>query len=215
MSESTSSASQAGDSADLRRSVAEGLAFAHTRLNADMGKTLEATSFLYALIELLSERGLVAIDELDERKNEVADRLSEQVAASGNGVMLQDPEYDKYAFDGEVEIDCAARVHLCHAACCKLTFALSRQDVQEGIVRWDLGRPYLVEQREDGYCTHLECDTLRCAIHPHRPVPCRAFDCRDDKRIWLDFEQRVPNPNITQPDWPRSEAPQGPGTSAA
>ena len=40
------------------------------------------------------------------------------------------------------------RVHLCKASCCRLPFALSRQDVEEGIVRWDLGQPYLIDQRE-------------------------------------------------------------------
>jgi hypothetical protein len=34
-------------------------------------------------------------------------------------------------------------------------------------------------------------------------VPCRAFDCRQDRRIWLDFEARIVNPLIERPDWPR------------
>ena len=68
--------------------------------------------------------------------------------------MFQDPEYDKYAFEHAAEIDCASRVHLCKAACCRLPFALSNQDVREGIVRWDLGQPYLIEHASDGYCTH-------------------------------------------------------------
>ena len=40
---------------DLRQEVAEGLLYAHSRLNANTGKTLEAASFLYALVELLSD----------------------------------------------------------------------------------------------------------------------------------------------------------------
>ena len=33
------------------------------------------------------------------------------------------------------------------------------------------------------------------------PLPCRGYDCRKDKRIWLDFEQRIPNPAVERPDW--------------
>jgi len=44
--------------ASLRREVTECLPYTHSRLNANTRKTLEATAFLYALVELLSERGL-------------------------------------------------------------------------------------------------------------------------------------------------------------
>lgn len=195
------------DTEELRKRVAEGIAYAHERLNAGTSRTLAASSFLYALVELLEERGLVSIEELDERKEAVADRLAEKVREAGDGVAIQDPEYDKYEFDAGVEIDCPSLLHLCQAACCKLPFALSRQDVREGIVRWDLGRPYMNEQGSDGYCSHLDRGTKLCSIRANRPVPCRAFDCRNDPRIWVDFEQRIPNPNIGRPGWPLSEKP--------
>ena len=196
---------------DLRRKMAEGLLYAHSRLSANTGKTLEATSFLYALIELLSEKGLISIDELDERKRAVGARLVEQLREKGTGVVFQDPEYDKYAFDNGVEIDCASRIPLCHATCCRLPFALSKQDVREGIVRWDLGQPYMIDQGADGCCNHLDRSARACTIWNNRPVPCRGFDCRKDKRIWLDFDKRIPNPAINQPDWARSLAAVGDG----
>jgi hypothetical protein len=37
-----------------------------------------------------------------------------------------------------------------------MNFPLSRQDVAEGIVKWDLESPYLIAQTEDGYCGHLD-----------------------------------------------------------
>ena len=83
---------------DLRHQIADGLLYTHSRLNANAKKTLEAASFLYALIELLEEKGLLSIEELDARKEVVAERLLEQYRQDGNGVMLQDPEYDKYGF---------------------------------------------------------------------------------------------------------------------
>jgi hypothetical protein len=187
---------------DLRQAVAEGLLCTHGRINANTRKTLEAASFLYALVELLEEKGLISIEELDERKRVVGKRLAEQFRQDGNGVMLQDPEYDKYSFEQGVEIDCANRVHLCHAACCRLPFALSRQDIREGIVHWDLGQPYLIAHNGDGTCCHLDPDSRVCGVWAQRPVPCRAFDCRENQRIWLDFEHRIINPEIERDDWP-------------
>jgi Fe-S-cluster containining protein len=196
-------------SADPRREIAEGLLYTHSRLNTNTRKTLESASFLYALVELLDEKGLLTIEELDERKMVVGKRLAEEFRQNGDGVMLQDPEYDKYSFQEEVELDCASRVHLCRAACCRLPFALSKQDIREGIVHWELGRPYLIAHNGNGTCDHLEAATTTCAVWANRPVPCRAFDCRKDERIWLDYEQMVLNPAVTQPDWPYCLAEEG------
>ena len=202
---------------DLRHQIVQGLLYTHSRLNANTSRTLEATSFLYALIELLEEKGLITIAELDERKRVVGQRLVDRLRQSGNGVLLQEPEYEKYTFEQAVEIDCENRIHLCKAACCRLPFALSKQDIHEGVVHWDLGQPYLIEQGEDGYCNHMARDTCHCTIYSHRPVPCRAFDCRKDTRIWLDFDQRIPNPALAQPDWPHclTETEPTPGQSEA
>ena len=110
--------------------------------------------------------------------------------------MFQDPEYDKYDFESEVKIDCDNRVHLCQATCCRLPFALSKQDIREGIVHWDLGQPYLIEHGADGYCSHLDRESAGLHHLADRPVPCRGFDCSNDKRIWLDFEKRIVNSDI-------------------
>jgi hypothetical protein len=59
----------------LRQEFAEGLLYIHARLSENTQTTLEAASFLYACIELLSEKGLLSIEALDERKREVAKRL--------------------------------------------------------------------------------------------------------------------------------------------
>ena len=60
----------------LRQEFAEGLLYTHSRLNANTSKTLESASFLYALVELLDEKGLISIEELDERKRAVGQRLT-------------------------------------------------------------------------------------------------------------------------------------------
>ena len=191
---------------DLRRKVAEGLLYAHSRLNAATSTKLEAAFFLYALIELLSEKGVITIEELDRRKQTVGLRLAEEIKRSSMGVMLQDADNDKYSFSQEVGLDCPSRLHLCRGACCRIPFALSRQDIREGIVHWDLGQPYLIDQGEDGYCIHMDRDTMGCKVYQHRPVPCRAFDCRKNGRIWLDFDQKLVNPDLYRTHWPQGPA---------
>lgn len=90
--------------------------------------------------------------------------------------MYQDPEYDKYTFDKEADVDCESRLDTCKAICCKLPFALSKQDVEEGIIQWEFGRPYLIAHGNDGYCVHMDRDTYKCTVREHRTVPCRGFD---------------------------------------
>jgi Fe-S-cluster containining protein len=168
---------------DAPRKVAGGLRYTHTRANANTAKLLEVSSFAYAAIELLSERGLITVAELDERKKVIADCLVEKFRQEGIGAAYQDPEHDKSSFEAKVEIDCASRIHLCKAACCRLRFALSRQDVEEGIEHWDFSHPYFIASGADGYCRHLDRGCIGCSIHEHRPVPCRACGCRQDKRM--------------------------------
>jgi Fe-S-cluster containining protein len=188
----------------LRQEVAGGLRYGHARANANTAKLLEVSAFAYAAIELLAERGLISIEELDQRKKVIADRLVEKFQKDGIGAAYQDPELEKYSFEGSVEIDCASRLHLCKAACCRLRFALSRQDVEEGIVQWEFSHPYFIAHGEDGYCRHLDRGCLRCTIHANRPVPCRGYDCRNDQRIWSDFEQHLVSPELDRLFQPRS-----------
>jgi len=136
---------------NIRQEVVEGLLYTHARLSDTTQKTLDATAFVYGLIELLSEKGLISIEELDDRKQRVAQRLLKKNSEKGIGVLLQEPEFDKYTFEAETEIDCKSRLHLCQAACCRLPFALSKQDIHEGVIHWDLGQPYIIKQEQDGY----------------------------------------------------------------
>jgi len=137
-------------------------------------------------------------------KKIVAGRLIEKNKEKGLGVVIQDPELDKYKFNDAVTINCSERLEYCHAACCKLPFALSRQDIREGVVRWDLGQPYMIEQNDGGYCTHLDEHSSCCSVHGQRPVPCRAYDCRNDNKIWLDFDNFKINTDILRADWPQN-----------
>jgi len=183
-------------SLSTRSEIAEGLRYTHERANSNTAKLLEVSSFAYAAIELLAEKGLIDIEVLDRKKKEIAGRLVEKFRQEGIGAAYQDPEYDKYTFEKSVEIDCENRIPLCKAACCRLRFALSHQDVEEGIVQWEFAHPYFIAQGDDGYCHHLDRSCMSCSIHKNRPVPCRGYDCRQDNRIWSDFENRIVSPEL-------------------
>ncbi|HEX8475984.1 MAG TPA: YkgJ family cysteine cluster protein [Pyrinomonadaceae bacterium] len=201
-------ASGAKEMETLRQEVAEGFMYAHTRENANTSKVLEVAAFSYALIELLAERGVISVAELDERKREVGKRLVEKFTEKGIGVALTDDEGDKYSHQSEVVIDCEERMSLCRGMCCRLKFALTVQDLEEGKVKWDLGRPYMIRHGANGYCFHNDRETHQCTVYENRPLVCRSYDCRKDKRIWTDFENRIINPELEnlfpKPDATRS-----------
>lgn len=191
-------AREESDSDRLWRETSRGLRYCHKRINANTSKSLEVASFLYTLIDLLIEKGVLTEEELNERQKKVAERLVQKFKDSGLGVMHQDPEQDKYAFASGAHVDCENRVHACQAICCKFSFALSKQDVEEGIIKWDFSRPYMIAHDEDGYCVHLDRESRECTVREHRPVPCRGFDCRtyDKLQVWLDFEEGIINHDL-------------------
>lgn len=189
-------------SAGLTADMIRGLIYTHNRANANTAEVHQTSAALRALIELLVESGVLDREMLETRCQEESEQLRQQYITRGMAVAMQEFKVSKYEFAGGAVIDCEKRIHLCKAACCRLPLALSKEDVQEGIVRWDLGQPYLIARGKDGYCTHLERGTCRCTVYAHRPIPCRGYDCRYDQRIWLDFENRLANPRIADPGWP-------------
>jgi len=189
--------------------VVRGLLYAHNRANANTAEVHAANSTVEALVDLLVEQGVLDRETLESRRQGASDRLQREYHERGMGVAVQEFEGSKYRFEGTPEIDCDNRIPLCGAACCKLPFALSREDITEGVVSWDLGRPYMIAHGPDHACVHLDRETRRCGVYAQRPIPCRGYDCRKDTRIWLDFDNRVVNPRINDPDWPQCLKPEG------
>jgi hypothetical protein len=121
--------------------------------------------------------------------------LVKRIKAEGTqrGVVHLATFRDKHAV-ASAEIDCAARLHLCQARCCTFAVSLSPQDVREGKLRWSLHEPYLLERdRATGYCQCMD-GAGGCTVYEDRPGTCRAYDCRHDGRVWIDFEARLPAP---------------------
>ena len=112
--------------------------------------------------------------------------------SQGTRVALDLGDVDKYTVESPSP-PCEELIPICKARCCRLSFSLSTQDLDEGVVRFDYGQPYLIKQRQsDGYCVHSDPTTRACGVHAQRPRVCRTFDCRDDDRIWADYEKRIP-----------------------
>jgi Fe-S-cluster containining protein len=176
----------------------QGFHAAHRRIGETAAGAVEASTNVFALAELLIKKGVIGLDELESVRRVVGPRIEER-AKESLAVQLADGAPNKYEMDEQtVEIDCENRVHLCKAACCRLRFALSEQDVEEGVVNWSISEPYLNRQVADGYCSHSDPGSRRCNIYTNRPGVCRAYDCRNDHRIWVDFEQRIPNPRLLE-----------------
>lgn len=78
------------------------------------------------------------------------------------------------------EVDCAPRLSQCKARCCTLNFALTKAEVEQGMIKHNPGRPYFIDRAPDGYCPHIDRSSLRCQVWDHRPLRCRRYDCAND-----------------------------------
>lgn len=146
-------------------------------------------------------------DAVGQRIDHALRQIRAVDAGSGQRVSLDTTGEDKYAADNAGP-DCAALIAICEARCCKLSFALSTQDLDEGVIRWDYGQPYLIRQRaSDAYCVHNDPTSHFCTVHEHRPRVCRRYDCSKDTRIWIDFANKIPAP--TPKEGTREHEPKG------
>ena len=93
----------------------------------------------------------------------------------------------------EVLVDCAARMPVCQAICCKLAIHLSAAEALDDGLRTDPDNPFLLLREEDGRCTHQERGSGFCGVYADRPKPCRQYSCAGDRRIWRDFDGMVLN----------------------
>lgn len=174
----------------LRRDIERGLQFSNILNSLNLNQTRETIAIVQALTTLLIRAGMIDPEDLQET---IAMTRRQLAARSTPTVCLAD-KGDKYAEGQTAEVDCAALMHLCQSRCCMFKLFLTKQDLDEGVARWDYGNPYWLARNEDGYCVHSDSGTRACTIHSQRPHVCRAYDCRNDERIWIDYENRVPAP---------------------
>jgi Fe-S-cluster containining protein len=176
----------------LREDLNAGLRHLHFMGMQTKHDLVDVMSRLFAVIEELVASGKLDLRSFDERRLRLREKEETRLQQRAH-VQVADP-VDKYNLGNLPQIDCQSRLHLCKARCCKLTFPLSFQDLDERIVQWNYSNPYHIRQKPDGYCVHNESGSGRCCVYENRPATCRTYDCRNDKRIWLDFDKGIPAP---------------------
>jgi Fe-S-cluster containining protein len=125
------------------------------------------------------------LEDLPEEEQERVKRMLVKLMEMGIGAVHGDEE------DGEPDaiVDCNPLLSSCKSACCTFLFALTKKEADEGNIEHDPKRPFFIKIQEDGYCAHLDRDTLKCLIWAERPVRCRKYDCRQDPELkdaaWL------------------------------
>jgi Fe-S-cluster containining protein len=165
----------------------------------------ELAARLETLIDLLITRGHLAPGHR---------RLLQRLRGVAPSVVRLSVVQDKRAVPS-ADIDCASFLHLCKGRCCAMRVSLSEEDLAERRLEWDLQQPYLLRRDPDhGYCSYLGHGG-RCAVYDDRPATCRQYDCRDDPRVWIDWERKLPAPlpwNLVPEAWlPDDDEDQGGG----
>lgn len=180
-----------------RREVDDGLRFSHARETELERQVAELSANLNALTEVLIADATIALEDYEERRALMVER--HQKRQKRNPLVVLEPEPDKYQLTVLPDVDCAAKMHVCKARCCKFEVNLSVQDLDERILRWSYDQPYTLAKRvEDKMCVHSGADGA-CTVYENRPASCRVFDCREDPRIWVDFENNVLADDIENP----------------
>jgi Fe-S-cluster containining protein len=177
----------------LEKRLAGGLQFANLLTSMNQENLKENMVLLHSLVEVLVSKGLIHVHELEERKKMLIESFKQKDEQVPKVHLVETP--DKYAQES-VLVDCASHYPLCKGVCCTMWIVLSVQDLEERIVKWNYSYPYSIAQDQDGYCIHFDRSNCKCTIYENRPLACRAYDCRGDKRIWLDFENKVLNPEM-------------------
>jgi Fe-S-cluster containining protein len=171
----------------LERQVERASFYTHTAIGQNAIRLGDVEGFVFGLIDVLVEKRLVTVEEVEAAIEKVKTEMAEKDDyPSANVAMRIDPESaEETPF---VPVNCAERMHICKAICCKLHFALSQEEIESGKVKWDLGQPYYIRQETNGFCAHNDRQTGGCSIYSDRPRICRTYSCANDERIWKDFE---------------------------
>lgn len=176
----------------LERQVERSGVRTQSLFNRTFERLSEVEAMLLGLLDVLLAHKVITEAEIEPAVR----RIEEQVVARGDeqlqAVALRTDDAAAAARP-EAVVDCAARMHVCHAVCCKLAVKLDATEVEGGRLRWDLGRPYYLRKEADGRCTHQDRSSGGCGAYADRPKPCRQYSCAGDRRIWKDFDRMILN----------------------
>jgi len=176
---------------ELERQVEHGNLFVHAALTDQATRANQIEAVVNGLADLLVRLDIVSTEDLVDSVETTRKAITEAGRQLSLGVAIRgDTDAPTVPAD---EIDCEARIPYCKAVCCRLRFALSIEEIDNGPLKWDLGRPYYNRISEDGYCEKFDRESRGCGVYEQRPTPCRGYSCEGDDRIWTDFEGMVLN----------------------
>jgi hypothetical protein len=180
------------NSHNLLQDITRGLLYTHTRINANTTRTLEVASFLYTLIELLSEKEILSIEELDERKKQVAGRLVRKFVESKIGLLYQNknPECNKFRFGMKLRL--TARTGGICAKQYAASFLLPCQcRMWRRVLSGGSSADLLIALGADGYCVRPDRENYKCTMWEPRTLP--EVDCEYNEKwkVWADYGEKI------------------------
>lgn len=177
---------------ELERQTEKASLFTHTILSQQIIRQNENDFFLYGLIDYLTDKGMVVPEDLKKYVELVKKEVIEKKEYATLGVAIRN---DNEAIESTifVPVNCEERMSICKAVCCKLSFALSIEEIEEGKLKWELGKPYHIRHQSNGYCCHINNENKQCNVYENRPSVCKKYSCANDNRIWKDFDNMILN----------------------
>lgn len=173
---------------ELHRQIERASLFTHTALGESFSRMSEGQAFLYGLADVLLAKGYVNETELMAAVDNTRAELTQRGEIAGAKILVRVDAEGASSGEPDVKVDCSKRMHICKAVCCRLDFALSVSEIEEGKVKWDLGRPYFIRHSANGCCVHNDSRGGGCSVYSDRPGVCRRYSCAKDARIWKNFE---------------------------
>lgn len=125
-----SPSSAAGDGlARLEREMERSSLFTHTELSRRGERLREDELLLHDLIDaLLAEKGMVIEEELGYAVDHMCQELERRGDVPCPGIALMMSGSDTPAANSNA-VSCVRPIHLCQAACCRIHFALTAEDM--------------------------------------------------------------------------------------
>lgn len=169
----------------LENQMIRGAMHTHTNLSNYSARINEIEAFTYGIADALVESGLLSTKAIYKVVENLKTKMAEKQEQLHPDIQVR---LDREGAKEYVAVNCAERMPICKAVCCSLRFALSKEEIEAGHVRWDLGHPYFI-RHEGGCCTHKDKKTGACGVYDNRPRVCSEYSCATDDRIWKDFEK--------------------------
>ena len=169
----------------LENQMIRGALHTHSTLSNYSNRINEIEAFTYGIADALIENGLISSKTIFKVVENLKNKMIANNEQLNPGVQLR---IDNESSQNFVAVNCSERMHICKAVCCSLRFALSKEEIESGHVKWDLGHPYQI-RHENGACTHKNTETGACTVYNNRPKVCSEYSCSKDERIWSDFDK--------------------------